>query len=140
MCHAIPAPLQPRCFPVLVCTASTTPTSFLAVTIPVDLSSLQSSFYTSGRNLTSGADSQQKKKTVLGAYSAIETCYIDESDGMVDWTMATASDTRGNLPMFAQKMGLPGAIVKDVGFFMKWIPTVSKEEVEAQGPGTSTAR
>ena len=35
--------------------------------------------------------------------------------------MATASDAKGNLPMWAQKMGVPGAIVNDVGLFMKWI-------------------
>jgi len=35
--------------------------------------------------------------------------------------MATASDAKGNLPMAVQKMGVPGAVVKDVGFFMKWV-------------------
>ena len=124
MCHAIPPPLHPRCFPVLVCTASTSPTSFLAVTIPVDLATIPASFYSSGRNTSEATDSQQKKKPVMGVYSA----------------MATASHARGNLPMFAQKMGLPGALVKDVGFFMKWIPTVNQEEIVKQNPGTSTAR
>ena len=35
--------------------------------------------------------------------------------------MATASNARGSLPMWAQKMGVPGAVVKDVGLFMKWV-------------------
>ena len=35
--------------------------------------------------------------------------------------MATASDANGWLPMWVQKLGIPGAIVKDVGYFMKWI-------------------
>ena len=35
--------------------------------------------------------------------------------------MATASDAGGYLPMWAQKLGTPGAIVNDVGLFMKWI-------------------
>lgn len=30
------------------------------------------------------------------------------------WEMKTASDASGNLPMWMQKMGVPGAIVKDV--------------------------
>ena len=34
--------------------------------------------------------------------------------------MATASDAKGNLPMFAQKMGVPGAVLKDVGYFVGW--------------------
>ena len=38
----------------------------------------------------------------------------------VEWLMAVASDTKGWLPMWMQKLGLPGAIVKDVGLFMKW--------------------
>ena len=33
--------------------------------------------------------------------------------------MAVASDASGALPMWAQKMGLPGAIAKDVGLFLK---------------------
>ena len=33
--------------------------------------------------------------------------------------MAVASDASGVLPMWAQKMGLPGAITKDVGLFFK---------------------
>ena len=139
MCHAIPPPLNPRCFPVLVCTASTSATSFLAVTVPVDLDSLPASFYSSGRNVKEGADAQQRKKPVLGVYNAIETTYIDEK-GEIDWTMATASDAKGALPMFAQKMGIPGAIVKDVGFFMKWIPTVDSSEIMRQPPSTSQAR
>ncbi|KAL8826966.1 MAG: hypothetical protein Q9191_003472 [Dirinaria sp. TL-2023a] len=52
-------------------------------------------------------------------YTSIERCILTESDE-VEWIMATASDARGNLPMAAQKMGVPGAIVNDVGFFMKW--------------------
>ena len=34
--------------------------------------------------------------------------------------MATASDAKGYLPMWTQKLGVPGAVVKDVGLFMKW--------------------
>jgi hypothetical protein len=136
MCHAIPPPLQPRCFPVLVCTAATSETSFLAVTVPVDLESIAASFYSSGRNTTEGSDSQHRKKPVMGIYSAVETAYIDP-DGQIDWTMATASDAKGILPMFAQKLGLPGAIVKDVGFFLDWIPTVDSRQVARQEPSTA---
>jgi hypothetical protein len=136
MCHAIPPPQQPRCFPVLVCTAATSETSFLAVTVPVDLESIAASFYSSGRNTTEGSDSQHRKKPVMGIYSAVETAYIDP-DGQIDWTMATASDAKGILPMFAQKLGLPGAIVKDVGFFLDWIPTVDSRQVARQEPSTA---
>jgi Protein of unknown function (DUF3074) len=129
MCHAIPAPLQPRCFSVLVCTASTNPESFIAVTIPVDLVEL--GYYATGKNVTSETDGQRRKQTVVGAYAAVETAYLEkDADGkeVIDWTMATASDTRGNLPMVFQKMALPGAVVKDVGFFLRWIRKVPDAE------------
>ena len=35
--------------------------------------------------------------------------------------MTTASDAKGWLPMWVQKLGVPGAVVKDVGLFMKWV-------------------
>ena len=44
-----------------------------------------------------------------------------ETEGETEWLMATASDARGVLPMWMQKMGTPGAVVKDVGLFMKWV-------------------
>ena len=136
MCHTIPAPLQPRCFPVLVCTAATSDASFLAVTVPVDLASIPASFYSSGRNTGEGSGSRHRKKPVMGIYSAVETVYID-ADGQIDWTMATASDARGYLPMFAQKLGIPAAIAKDVGYFLNWIPTVDSSQTVRQGPSTS---
>lgn len=132
MCHAIPAPLQPRCFSVLVCTASTSPESFIAVTIPLDLGA-ELGYYSAGKNVKSESDSQRKKQVVVGAYAAVETVYLEkdkEGKEIIDWTMGTASDTRGNLPMALQKMGLPGAVVKDVGFFLRWIRKVPNGEKE----------
>lgn len=54
------------------------------------------------------------------AYTSIECCRIAE-DESIQLTMATASDAKGSLPMWTQKLGVPGAIVKDVGFLIKWI-------------------
>ncbi len=42
-------------------------------------------------------------------------------DQNIEWTMATASDAKGWLPMWAQKMGVPSAVVKDVGYFISWV-------------------
>lgn len=146
MCHALPGPLNPRCFPILVLTAFTSPTSFLAVTVPVNLLSpapLEAAYHSTGRNTTDPkASQQQQKKPVLGIYAAVETVSlmgndegedravkdgreVRDGDGRnIEWIMATASDTKGNLPMFLQKPNLPGAVAKDVGFFMEWIKTV----------------
>lgn len=52
-------------------------------------------------------------------YTSIERCKIVPS-GDIEWIMATASDAKGNLPMAVQKLGVPGAIVNDVGFFIRW--------------------
>jgi Protein of unknown function (DUF3074) len=141
MCHAFPGPLSPRCFPVLVLTAYTTPTSFLAVTVPVNLASppLEAAYYSTGRNATDpSATAQQQKGPVLGVYAAVETVRLltgeehtgadGKEDGRIEWTMATTSDTKGNLPMFLQKPNLPGAVAKDVGLFTKWIGTVDVDK------------
>ena len=52
-------------------------------------------------------------------YTSIERCILRDSKE-INWVMATASDAKGVLPMWAQKLGVPGAVVNDVGFFMKW--------------------
>lgn len=44
-------------------------------------------------------------------------------DQNLEWVMATASDAKGWLPMWAQKMGVPSAVVKDVGLFIGWVKT-----------------
>lgn len=53
-------------------------------------------------------------------YTSIERCRM-LPDLDIEWIMATASDAKGWLPMWAQKMGVPGAVVKDVGLFVKWV-------------------
>jgi Protein of unknown function (DUF3074) len=45
---------------------------------------------------------------------------VFESDDKIIWEMATVSDAKGALPMSIQKLGIAGAIVKDVGLFLKW--------------------
>lgn len=52
-------------------------------------------------------------------YTSIERGILRDSKE-IEWIMATASDAKGVLPMWAQKLGVPGAVVNDVGFFMKW--------------------
>ncbi len=42
-------------------------------------------------------------------------------DQNIEWMMATASDAKGWLPKWAQKIGVPSAVVKDVGLFIRWV-------------------
>jgi hypothetical protein len=139
MCHGTPPPTNSRCFPVLVATASINENEFVAVTAPVNLgTSVQSAFYSNQRNLKEGKD-QQRKSVVLGVYAAVEVCRLRPVEGAdkglegkeIEWIMATASDAKGNLPMWVQKMSMPGMIPKDVSYFMKWIKTVPDAEIEA---------
>ena len=100
--------------------------TFLAVTVPLDLDGLQASLYSSGRNTTEGDTKMKKKRAVLGQYAAVEKVRLVGQD--IEWVMATASDAKGNLPMFAQKIAMPGAVAKDVGFLMKWLGDRRKGE------------
>ncbi|KAI4183506.1 MAG: hypothetical protein L6R41_005360 [Letrouitia leprolyta] len=120
MCHKLPFPLSTRVFSVLVITAKTGPQDFIVVQIPVDIASLNEAFYSNGRNLKEGESAVKRKKSVLGVYTSIERCVLT-ANNEVEWTMATASDAKGWLPMWAQRMGIPGAVAKDVGFVVKWI-------------------
>jgi hypothetical protein len=56
-------------------------------------------------------------------YASIERCRkLPDFD--VDWVMATASDAGGWLPKWAQKLGVPGAILHDVGLFMEYMASL----------------
>ena len=131
--------LSNRVFPVLIVTAKRGKKSLVVVQIPVDVRNLSASFYSNGRNLNEGDSLIKRQKPVLGYYSclhaksllhaaecddseytSIESCRI-LPDGDIEWVMATASDAKGWLPMWAQKLGVPGAVVKDVGLFIRWI-------------------
>lgn len=155
MCHDLPGPVSSRCFPVLVLTASVSNTEFIAVTVPVDISDFAGAFYSNGRNKHEG-HGDTKKSVTLGQYCAVERVhrYSKQTthqgrDGHVhshgddgeeiEWVMATASHTRGSIPMTFQRMGVPGGVAKDVGLFLKWIRKVSDEDIAAQKVGTSTA-
>lgn len=107
MCHNLPGPLYDRVFSVLVVTARKAK-EFIVVQIPVENGKLPSSKY------------HNVPKIQGGIYCSIEYGQLLEADTKVKWQMATASDARGSLPMWAQKMGVPGAVVKDVGLFIQW--------------------
>ncbi|KAL9076723.1 MAG: hypothetical protein Q9161_000708 [Pseudevernia consocians] len=122
MCHKLPAMLSNRVFSVLVVTAKRGKHSFVVVQIPVDISGLTVAMYSNGRNLHEGDSAVKRKKPVLGVYTSIERCQM-LPDQNIEWVMATASDAKGWLPMWAQKMGVPSAVVKDVGLFIGWVKT-----------------
>lgn len=159
MCHKLPKIVGPRCFAVLVVTASCSQDEFIAVTVPVSITKFSGAFYSNGRNKREGVDSQMKKSVTLGQYCAVErvhkypkqTTHADKEGHVhshgdsyegeeIEWIMATASHTRGNVPVVLQRMGIPGAVAKDVGLFLKWIRKVKDEDIREQSVGVSSAR
>jgi hypothetical protein len=108
---------------------------FVVVTVPVQLgTAVKKAFYSNFRNLKEGKTEQEKANVVFGLYAAVETCTLRDRVGgeeeEVEWIMSTASDASGNLPMWMQKMSMPGMLPKDVSYFMKWIKDVDEERVE----------
>jgi len=149
MAHSIPFPLNNRVFPVLVVRALTNhselyttkgspmndkehPTDpseyargFVVAQIPIDLAELPASLYSSGRHRKDGDSAKKRANVTMGRYVSVERVKLSEDSNtktgrLIRWTMATASDAGGNLPMGLQKMGVPGAVIKDVGLFVGW--------------------
>lgn len=129
MAHKIPPPLGNRVFPVLVVKGKKTggpSPSFSVVQFPVEISKLSKALYANGRHKTEGDNDTKKKAVVMGAYTSIERCQLQDS-GHTKWEMATASDAKGNLPMFIQKKAIPDAIAKDVSVRSQCIYFVDRE-------------
>ncbi|KAL1306461.1 hypothetical protein AAFC00_005159 [Neodothiora populina] len=123
MAHKIPPPLTNRVFSVLVVKAkntAVTPNSFIIVQIPIEISRVQTALYANGRHKKEGDTMQKKKDITMGVYTSVERCEL-EDNGHVKWVMATASNAKGNLPMFVQKQAIPDAIAKDVALVIGWL-------------------
>ncbi|KAL9115023.1 MAG: hypothetical protein Q9187_007389, partial [Circinaria calcarea] len=117
MGHQLLPPLNIRVFPELVISAKAGRFESIIVHIPIEIRKLPEAFYSNGRNFREGDSDLKRKTPVLCAYTSIERTRI-LPDENIEWTMAVTSDAKGSLPMWAQKMGLPGAIAKDVGLVM----------------------
>lgn len=107
MVHHLPAPLNKRHFSTMV-VAGRKGEEFIDAQLPVDLHGVSAAKYADDTSITAGI------------YVSVEYGKLIENGAKTEWRMATASDAGGALPMWAQKMGLPGAIAKDVGLFVAW--------------------
>lgn len=102
--HKLPAPLKNRVFPVLQATASARGRrDFLVVQV-------------AARDIAAAAG---EAELVRGAYTSVERIR-DAGDG-IEWLMGTASDAKGVVPGWVQKVAVPGQIAKDVDLFLSWI-------------------
>ncbi|KAF7197069.1 hypothetical protein HII31_01494 [Pseudocercospora fuligena] len=112
MRHKVPTPLKNRVFTVIVA-AGKIENEFVDVQIPVELPS----------------DAKYKEgnaEIVHGVYASVERGLVEENGTDVKWQMATASDAKGILPPFIQKIAMPGEIAKDVGRFVEWRQSLRK--------------
>lgn len=107
MCHQLPFPMDKRVFSVLVVTGKKEG-EFIVVQIPVDTNGIPGTKY------------RGDSKYTPGMYCSIERGTLESEGAKVKWQMGTASDAKGVLPMSIQKLGVPGAVVKDVGLFIDW--------------------
>ena len=105
--HKLPAPLNKRLFPVVQVTAAAGKgrREFIVVQIvAVDDATIKE---------------KDNQDTVRGAYSSVER--LRETPDGIEWIMATASDAKGNLPIWIQRPAVPGQIAKDVDMFLEWV-------------------
>lgn len=119
--HKMPAPLKPRVFPVLQATTSVISAGvrrFMVVQI-------------SAGDASEAAKAEETKRgrRVLGGYTSIEQVK-DVGNRECEWVMGTASDARGVVPLWAQRLAMPKEVAKDVDMFLSWI---AKERREGTG-------
>lgn len=115
MAHKLPSPLIPRVFAELVVSAKTPDGGLIVVQSPVDLRKVPAAFYSNDRNRSEATSLQKKKRTIIGEYVSIERAR-QTKEGVIEWTMGTASDAKGGLPQWIQRSQIGTAIAKDVGF------------------------
>lgn len=121
--HTLPL-LRNRLFPVIQATASVKGRKeFLVVQIA-----------------TREEDGEETDGSVVrAAYTSVER--VREVEDGLEWVMGTASDAKGIVPAWIQKLAVPGQIARDVDFFMawvgdqreKWMNIVGSEVEEADG-------
>lgn len=61
---------------------------------------------------------------VLAQYSSVEELVYNPEKDTLLWFMATASDAKGNVPLWLAKQSINGVVAKDVPHFLKWAATV----------------
>ncbi|KAG9248432.1 hypothetical protein BJ878DRAFT_36336 [Calycina marina] len=110
--HKIPKPLKNRAFPVVQIAADLGENEFVVVSIP--LTNFEKSPY---------AEYARSKSVVIASYVSVERIRILPETGEIEWLMATASNAKGVLPPWVQKLAMHSAITKDVDMFLAWIPT-----------------
>ncbi|KAF3095722.1 hypothetical protein TWF569_003482 [Orbilia oligospora] len=121
--HHLPWPLNPRVFPVLLVLASAADgEEFMVISLPIKIPP-----DTKGQNTeTSELVSAIGPKDTIGQYVAVERITFrapqtGDDKPSVTWSMATASDAAGNIPMAVQRRVIGSSIFKDVEAFLLFV-------------------
>ncbi|KAF2259832.1 hypothetical protein CC78DRAFT_51114 [Lojkania enalia] len=143
MFHRMPGPITHRVFTQLVISANNTkyvqnrkfPVQELyVVQFPMDVSTIPAPFLQSRSHVDNRdkfmvptvhqASKFRNKCLVRGMYTSVENMYANNRRGELVWSMATASDARGRLPLWAQNRAIPSKIAKDVRFVLKYMVNI----------------
>lgn len=117
--HKLPAPLQKRVFPVLQVTASAQGRREFIV--------VQVAFNPDGE----AREEARVNGSLHAMYTSVER--LRETEEGIEWIMGTASDAKGVLPAWVQRMAVPGQIAKDVDMFLSWIAVERRKHDELDG-------
>ncbi|KAH7163203.1 hypothetical protein B0J13DRAFT_538063 [Dactylonectria estremocensis] len=110
--HELPKPLRRRVFPVVQATAAVRGRrEFLVVQIAAQ----------AGDEYTKSGNAGDAE-ALRASYTSIELVR-ETASGKIEWIMGTASNAGGVLPVWIQRMSVPGQIAKDVDMFLYWIGT-----------------
>ncbi|KAK6529449.1 hypothetical protein TWF281_008622 [Arthrobotrys megalospora] len=120
--HHLPWPLNPRVFPILLILVSAIDRKeFMVISLPIKVSPE-----------TRGTNTETKEpvliispKATVGQYVAVERVIYQEPQATderpnVIWSMATASDASGNIPMALQRRVIGTSVFKDVEAFLEY--------------------
>ena len=103
---------KPRVFPVLTVIAYISNRAFIKVQIPIQASQLA--------HLAESVYCKDYNDAVPGTYAGVEYCYLTEQN-RIQWVKAISINAPGPIPKWAQMMGIPSAMAREVPFFMDWI-------------------
>lgn len=61
---------------------------------------------------------------VQAQYTSVEELAYDPDKDTLLWIMTTASDAKGNVPLWLAKKSINGVVAKDVPHFLNWVSTL----------------
>ncbi|KAF3920518.1 hypothetical protein ABW20_dc0108450 [Dactylellina cionopaga] len=121
--HHLPWPLNPRVFPILLILVSAVERKeFMVISIPIKIAPDAKGTNTETQEIVPIIGT----KATVGQYVSVERLIYEDPQGefgkpTVVWSMATASDASGNIPMALQRRVIGTSVFKDVEAFLDYV-------------------